>query len=227
MKKLLLSVALLVGAVSAARADVIDLSAGDHSAAIGLTQYSIPVSGLTLTLNTGYWSGLSSIHDQKLSWNQNGGQLDGFGVTSTEGFEADEIEKPEALFVWFSQAVVLNRVRVSNLFTESRNGHTYSEQGFMGVFGGSTVSFTADAGNLPGSTNGEQWIDVHQELIPGNGNGHGFYLSAILNIPAGEDHEFTLQGLDFTVKPVPEPGTIALLGVGLFGLVARRMRRQA
>lgn len=224
MKKVLLSVALLMGAVTAARADVIDFSAGDQSAAIGQYFYDMSVSGLTIRVNTGYFSGESTDpFSHLLSWNQNGGQLDGFGITSTDGYEADEIERPEALFVWFSQGVTLNRVLVSNLFTETRNGHTYSEQGFLSVADGSPVSFFADD---PSSANGEKWIDVNQALLPGFSSGAGFYLAAILN-PDGEDHEFTLKGLDFTVRPVPEPGTMVLLGVGLVGLVARRLRRQA
>lgn len=57
-----------------------------------------------------------------------------------------------------------------------------------------------------------------------SGQTYGFYVSSVDNFGGGA----TIQATQATqVTQVPEPGTLALLGLGLFGLVAAKRRKQA
>ena len=81
------------------------------------------------------------------------------------------------------------------------------------------VEFIALSDQVPSGwsngTNGERWVDV-------NAVGQSIYLSAP-GLVNGENHEFALGKTD--VSAVPEPGTIALLSMGLLGLGVMSRRR--
>jgi hypothetical protein len=68
---------------------------------------------------------------------------------------------------------------------------------------------------LPGSSNGELWVDVGLEanFIKFSAPGLGF---------TGENHEFSVAGIDYS--PVPIPSAFLFFGPCIAGLVTLRRR---
>jgi hypothetical protein len=135
--------------------------------------------------------------------------IDGIGIQQIS-YEPDEIEGEERLEVSFSSSTLLNTIYIADLFIEGG----YTETGFYSLDGGTnwTLFEAITAGN-----NGELTIDVGGELV----TTILFKAPGIVNDTQRE--EFAVQGLEVNV---PEPGTIALLGMGLVGLIGAGARRR-
>ena len=136
------------------------------------------------------------------------GYHDGFGVKTGE---IDEIERPEFLVVRFLNADdpggpgnwhyikhMLSELNITNLFNE--NG--YLERGAykftVNEVDGDWVAFLADAGQVPGSTNGVLALPVP---TPPHSDEYADYITFTApepgyTIPNGQNFEFSLAGLN-------------------------------
>ncbi len=179
-----------------------------------------------------------------LHWDANDGDGfgDGFGVRGTDGssYSRDEIEGNERLRLTFSDPVRLTGFLLTDFFNEDELTHglcapagpnCYIETGaFMLTFedGTSTnwMDFLADSAQHR-LLNGLFELNFDFEHVTSiafmsPGRLQGKYPS-----PFTELHEFSLAGVKFDSTPVPEPTTMALVGLGLAGLAASRRRRKA
>jgi PEP-CTERM motif len=124
-----------------------------------------------------------------------------------------------------------------NSFVGVLNGYDVGGGGYLGAGYSDTITALApgDYGLAPGTyfsqmvdDSGQNWIDF----------GYSFDASGITLSPGGTDPEYYngLSGsnnvsyadplVDSTVTSVPEPGTLALFGLGLLSLGAMRLRRK-
>lgn len=139
---------------------------------------------------------------------------DGFGIYNP-GYEIDEIEFPEMMRISFSSAVYVDYFDLTDLFYEGSPGYEYEEIGwytFDGDFISSKFVFSqTDHSILPSpASNGEYRLDINQLISE-------IWFSSPGNEICRQNHEFSVAGVE--VSPVPEPGTMLLLGSGLIGLV--------
>lgn len=193
----------------------------------------------------------------KLHWDANDGNGfgDGFGVRdlpnlfSSNGFppvgttySQDEIEANERLRLTFSAPILVNSFNVTDFFYENEGNLTglptcvvndpncFREIGEYSLNGGlSWISFLSDPNQLRGNTsNGILTIAVNDFATsilfrsPGTLNVDGFSYSQL--------HEFSLAGINVDradIPETPEPATLALMGIGLAGLGAKRFRRKS
>ena len=205
MKIMSLAVVLVLLVAGTATASMFDFrDAATFGGALNQPSFSAGIDGNTITataLPTGarlWWDG-----------------TDGLGVRYL--YESDEIEGIERLRIAFSAPVQIVRVFLTDLFNEG-----YLERGAYQLNGsGSWFSFSADPGQVPGSTNGELALALDSSVL----------VSSILFRSPGrlpllnQNHEFSVAAIETTTVPIP--GAVWLLGSGLVGLIGlrRRMRK--
>ncbi len=217
MKKLLISLVLatlVFGFSRASFASMIDFRSGPWVSADGLTSFSHmftvgELAGIIVELTPG--------PDTAELWQDS---VDGLGVQHS--YEDDEIEGVERLRISFSSTVKLNSIYIADLFKEGGWWWGYLETGFYSLNDTNTwIEFEADPSEFIGSTNGELTIDVSSALV----NSIMFKAPGIFEY---QNHEFAVQALDISPAstPIPEPTTIALLGIGLAGLGGRYLKRR-
>ena len=206
MKKRLLVilavVALLIGVSTTSFAETIDFTDGSWSGANGQFDFG-PIDGTTLTAYP---------YEDATLWQDS---IDGIGVVYD--YEEDEIEGPdEILKISFDETTLLNTIYIADLFIETEGGDLYNETGEYSLNDGSSwIGFTAVQVTL--GTNGELTIDVGGVLVD------SILFRAPGEVSDTQFEEFAVQGLEVNV---PEPGTIALLGMGLVGLIGAGARRK-
>jgi hypothetical protein len=186
--------------------------------------------------------------DFNLYWDANdgGGHADGFGVmggNNATTYSADEIEGDERLALRFSRAVNLLGFNLTDFFYESEPNlqnctaaiaECYIERGYFQLefAGGGTSSwleFNAFASSTR-DTNGTFDIAMDFQNVVGllfRAPGATPDVFARSGFKKLEDFSLAGVRIDTPPVPAPEPGTMALLGLGLSGLAAARRRRKS
>lgn len=149
--------------------------------------------------------------------------MDGYGV---QGGEWDEIDRQEMLIVWFDDeffddpANWLTGVLLTDLFP-TPDGGPNGEAGWVTLFdaaGVVIVEFFANA--IDYVANGEFYLDFGGAYNPDH-----IVFTAFVDPEGGyTGSEYSVAG--FTTRGVPEPGTLALLGVGLLFIGFSRRSRE-
>jgi hypothetical protein len=180
-------------------AGTIDFRSGSFSGADQATSFTSSAGGVTTTLTpepTG----------AKLYWDS----TDGIGVRWS--YETDEIEGAERLAIQFSAPLRVTGIMLTDLFYE--NG--YLETGWYQPSGGAQTWFSADPGQVLGSTNGVKLLALDQVVSSIRFGAPGLF--------QGQNHEFSVARLTYASTAVPEPASGLLAGIGglIIGWAVRR-----
>ena len=145
---------------------------------------------------------------------------DGFGISSSAGYEKDEIELMEAMRISFSSPVHVSHFDLTDLFYEG--SEPYEEIGLWASPGLGINIFSQDDHTelLGSSSNGEFRLNIGYTIDE-------IWFSAPAKFIEGQNHEFSIAGVEVT--SVPEPSTLILLGCGLIafaGLGRNRLKRK-
>ena len=152
--------------------------------------------------------------DLKNLWWDN---TDGFGISSSAGYEKDEIELMEAMRISFSSPVHVSHFDLTDLFIEGPPQSPYAE---IGVWYSPGLGFNLFSQYDPLVSNGEFQLDIGHDIDE-------IWFSAPAKFIEGQNHEFSIAGVEVT--SVPEPSTLILLGCGLIafaGLGRNRLKRK-
>lgn len=133
--------------------------------------------------------------------------LDGLGVNYRDRFigEPDEIDKHEMLSVNLGASTLIHKIVLHNLFSDECFIACWDERGEYRLDGGTWQSFTGNMAGQPGML--------------------AIMVGSVAQTIDFRADRFALD--DFSVKAIkaPEPGTLALMGLGLAGLGAFRRRK--
>ncbi len=187
----------------------VDFRASLFAAANNKHSFSATVDGIGFTL-TAETTGSGTA---KLWWDA----TDGIGIR--HDYEDDEIEGSEYLRLTFDRTIGLSEIYISDLFIESG----YAEIGMYQVVGSDAVVF--DAASLAGTdgnkANGEHLITIDPAIAVSEIR---FFAPGYMS---GRNHEYSVIGFTDPPLGVAEPGTLAILVLGLAGLGTIRRRHTA
>ena len=198
---------ILLLTATAMASTTIDFRGSDFSDALDQPwfTYTNPGDGLEVELVANPYDPI--MRSTRLWWDD----VDGIGIQSLAGYDADEIEGGEMLQVNFSSSIFLDRIHITDLFNESG----YMEIGRIQV--DTNTPIIVQGIELAGSSNGELWVDIGLEanFIQFTAPGKAF---------GGEEHEFSVAGFEYS--PVPIPSAMLLFGPCIAGIVALRRRKR-
>lgn len=189
----------LLFVTGSANAALIDFSSSSWASADGASSYS--VGGVTVTAGP---TNVPFFDDAVLSHSSS----DGLGIDFFDGPGlADEIDKSELLSIDFGLSTQVEAIEFSNFFSDEQGFFgNFNEKGEYRLDAGQFQSFTAN------SSNGEFTLALGDA-------GQVLELRAERRLFKGDD--FSLK----SITTVPEPGTLALLGLGLVGLGLKGRRQ--
>jgi len=199
---------LVLALSSPAAADVINFGAAPWNAADGQTSFTSD----GVTVSAGPCGALGLTWPCSLGWSTSGFGVDSGNLDNWLGLD-DEISYAELLTVTFSPGTTINGFQVRNLF---RNEFfSQDEIGAYRINNGSWVNFT---GTAPGGSGGV--LDVVLNGVAATTLQFGIRNNELLS-------DFSVASLNVglaNVSAVPEPSTMALVGIGLAAGYLRRRR---
>lgn len=138
---------------------------------------------------------------------------DGYGI---RGGENDEIDRNELLIVdfdngYYNSHSAIVGILVTDLF-DAPDGAGAGESGWVEVFLVDGSTFVVRFAQNTSDPNGEYYVDL----------GSGYQVARfVFHASAGSGQEYSVAGF----VQVPEPGTLAIFGIGLLMIVALRRRK--